>query len=292
MAGQSRQHQRHEEKLLKLLVVMPPYIEEYVDDKLEHRSPTTLLNYVLDYKSFFEWLIVENLVSAKVIKDIKLTDLEVISLEEAKNFFKHLRRKSIKLTNQETKKPEENSVSRKISSLRSLFKYLSSETEITKDKKEKFPYLADKENGEPYFHRNVMQKIQVYKEKGTLNSRAKKISSKILHDEEDVNLLNYIKNEYENKLPEKSRKRIFFLRDKERDFSILSLFLASGIRVNELANLRLRDIDFSTNEIKVIRKGNKEDIVAVFPESMLDLKEYLEVRKERYLGTDLPGDYV
>nr|WP_228460349.1 tyrosine-type recombinase/integrase [Cytobacillus dafuensis] len=93
-------------------------------------------------------------------------------------------------------------------------------------------------------------------------------------------------------MPENSRKRVFFLRDNERDYSIISLFLSSGIRVNELANLRLRDIDFSTNEIKVIRKDNKEDIVAVFPESMNDLIEYLSIREQRYLGSDDPSEYV
>ncbi|MCZ1269221.1 MULTISPECIES: tyrosine recombinase XerS [Paenibacillus] len=292
MAGTSRQHQRHEKKCLELLLILPPFVEEYVDDKLGPRSPTTLLNYVLDYKSFFEWLISECLVEAKDIKEIQLSDLDVLSLENAKNFFKHLRRTDIKVTDQETKKPEENSVSRKISSLRSLFKYLTTETEITMEKKLKYPCLKNKDIGEPYFHRNVMQKIPVYKEKSTLNSRAKNISTKILHNEEDIQLLNFVRDDYENRLPENSRKRSFFLRDKERDFSILSLFLSSGIRLNELANLRLRDIFFSTNEIKVIRKGNKEDIVAVFPESMLDLKSYIEIRISRYNGSDNPGDYV
>lgn len=288
----TRQHQRHEQKIMELLPLLPPFVEEFIDDKLGPRSPTTLLNYVLDYKEFFEWLIAENLTDAKDIKDIQLTDLENLSLENAKNFFKHLRRKNIKVSANETKKPEEKSISRKISSLRSLFKYLTNETEITEDKKQKYPCLADKEIGEPYFHRNVMQKIQVYKEKETLNSRAKRIATKILHDDEDIELLHFIKYEYEKKLPENSRRRIYFKRDKERDFAIMSLFLSSGIRVNELANLRLRDIDFSTNEIKVIRKGNKEDVVAVFPESMNDLKEYLAVRKERYQTSDDPSEYV
>ncbi|QED47752.1 site-specific integrase [Cytobacillus dafuensis] len=131
-------------------MILPPYIEEFVEDKLEHRSPTILLNYVLDYKTFFEWLISGGGVADTDIKDVKMTELESLSLEEAKNFFKHIRRKDIKVTENETKKPEEVSVSRRISTLRFLFKYLTSETEITKNKKDKYPYLIDKYIGEPF----------------------------------------------------------------------------------------------------------------------------------------------
>ncbi|WP_376708687.1 tyrosine-type recombinase/integrase [Peribacillus frigoritolerans] len=44
-----------------------------------------------------------------------------------------------------------------------------------------------------------------------------------------------------------------------------SLFLGSGIRVNELSNLRLRDLDFEEKQIHVLRKGGKKDVVAVSP---------------------------
>ena len=36
----------------------------------------------------------------------------------------------------------------------------------------------------------------------------------------------------------------YFKRDKERDFAILSLFFGTGIRVNELSSLRIKDIYF------------------------------------------------
>lgn len=51
--------------------------------------------------------------------------------------------------------------------------------------------------------------------------------------------------------------RFFFKRDRERDIAILSLFLRIGIRVNELSNLRLKDLDFKENRIFVLRKGEK-----------------------------------
>ncbi|WP_235824697.1 tyrosine-type recombinase/integrase [Bacillus salipaludis] len=48
-------------------------------------------------------------------------------------------------------------------------------------------------------------------------------------------------------------------------------FLGTGIRVNELSNLRIKDIDFTSKEISVVRKGNKKDTVSVTPSSLEDL---------------------
>jgi site-specific recombinase XerD len=122
----------------------------------------------------------------------------------------------------ETKKAEKVSINQKISALRSLFKYLTTQTE--------------NDEGEPYFYRNVMLKIEVNKVKETLGLRASRISTKIFHNDDDARFLDFVKHDYEKELPEKSRKLIYFKRDKERDFAILSLFLGSGIRVNELSN--------------------------------------------------------
>lgn len=46
----------------------------------------------------------------------------------------------------------------------------------------------------------------------------------------------------------------------QRDRLILEVLYATGIRVSELVNIKLDDIDFSRKEIKVLGKGNKERI--------------------------------
>lgn len=274
----TRQHQVHEHKLEQLVKTMPFYIGEYVDDKLNSLSPSTLLNYILDYKLFLGWLIAEGIAEGPEIKDIPLTALEHLKLDDARSFVKFMERRNIPINNKETKKPEKVSINRKISALRSLFKYLTTQTE--------------KDDGEPYFYRNVMLKIEVNKVKETLGSRASRISTKIFHNDDDARFLNFVKNDYESELPKGSRKCIYFTRDKERDYAILSLFLGSGIRVNELSNLRLRDLDFEENEIHVLRKGGKKDVVQVSPPSMLAIKNYLAIRKERYKGTVEDLDYA
>ena len=55
---------------------------------------------------------------------------------------------------------------------------------------------------------------------------------------------------------------------------------------------RLRDLDFEENQISVIRKGGKLDTIAVVPESMQDLKEYLLIRSDRYKAGKEDYDYV
>lgn len=47
------------------------------------------------------------------------------------------------------------------------------------------------------------------------------------------------------------------------------MLYASGIRVSELVNVKISDIDFSKREIKVLGKGNKERI-AEFGDYCLD----------------------
>ncbi len=44
---------------------------------------------------------------------------------------------------------------------------------------------------------------------------------------------------------------------------IMQLFYNTGFRVSELINLKISQVDFSNNYIKVLGKGNKERIIPV-----------------------------
>ncbi|MCM3598067.1 tyrosine recombinase XerS [Metabacillus idriensis] len=274
----SRQHITHKQKYEDILKLMPDYVQEYVLAMEENdMSPSTLLNYLLDYEDFFNWLLTEGFSSSQTISNIPLSDLATLPLDAARAYFNKVTNEEIVVSKHEKKTREKTSVNRKKSALRSLFKYLTTQTERLED-------------GEPYFHRNVMQKISVSKPKETLNERSRKLTDTIFVDNDDINFLSYLKNEYEKCLSD--RQRSYFLRDKERDYAIFSLFLASGIRVNELADIRLRDINFKKNRISIIRKGNKLDSIQVIPDAMNDLKEYLQIRNERYGGSIEEFEYV
>lgn len=65
-----------------------------------------------------------------------------------------------------------------------------------------------------------------------------------------------------------------------RDQLILELFYFTGMRLSELVGLTVDKIDFSSQTIKVLGKGNKERILPMHPELSKLISEYLIVRDE------------
>jgi len=65
-----------------------------------------------------------------------------------------------------------------------------------------------------------------------------------------------------------------------RDFAIVMLFLQTGLRVSELVNLKLTDVDFTSHEITVrLGKGRKDRVVPLVKQAEAVLKAYLAVRE-------------
>lgn len=67
----------------------------------------------------------------------------------------------------------------------------------------------------------------------------------------------------------------------QRNNAILSLFLNSGLRLNELINIKISDINFKQNTIKIKGKGNKERTIYFNELCNKKIREYLEFRKRR-----------
>lgn len=65
-----------------------------------------------------------------------------------------------------------------------------------------------------------------------------------------------------------------------RDRAILELFYSSGIRLSELVNLKLEDINFPDEIISVLGKGKKMRIVPLGTEAILSLKKWIKTRSE------------
>lgn len=81
-----------------------------------------------------------------------------------------------------------------------------------------------------------------------------------------------------------SDEEIEKLRDKcscIRDQAIIDLLYSTGIRVGELVNLNISDIDFEARECIVYGKGDKERKVYFDAKAKLHLKEYLRGRKDK-----------
>lgn len=67
-----------------------------------------------------------------------------------------------------------------------------------------------------------------------------------------------------------------------RDRAVLELFYASGLRVSELAGLRLQDLDLASGFLRCKGKGNRQRIVPVGAQALDWIRRYLmEVRPEQ-----------
>jgi len=69
----------------------------------------------------------------------------------------------------------------------------------------------------------------------------------------------------------------------QRDLLILELLYGTGIRISELINIKISDINFAKKEIKVIGKRNKERIIPLHNNAIYQTKKYLQLaEKEGY----------
>jgi|Deesub1362A_J573_1020465.scaffolds.fasta_scaffold00299_45 integrase/recombinase XerC len=70
----------------------------------------------------------------------------------------------------------------------------------------------------------------------------------------------------------------------QRDRALLELLYASGLRVSELVNLNLEQLDLDTNEIRVWGKGAKERVVLIGEPAARMLSLYLSQGRPQLLG--------
>ncbi len=71
-----------------------------------------------------------------------------------------------------------------------------------------------------------------------------------------------------------------------RDRLIVELFYATGIRRNELVNLKLSDVNVLEGQIKVLGKRNKERFLPLLPSVCETIELYLERRAELISGQE------
>ncbi len=78
-------------------------------------------------------------------------------------------------------------------------------------------------------------------------------------------------------------------RNTERNFAIITLFLNCGMRLSELININIKDIDFDNNKLNVIGKGNKERTIYLNNACITAIKKYLMERPNegiKYMAKD------
>lgn len=256
--------QKDRAELEAKLPAMPWYIEQFVQYKLPDLSPSSLVEYMRDYETFLNWLMAEGLTEATVIRDVTLLELERLKMESIDGYRMFL----------STHKPERNTrttISRKLSSLRSLFHYLSQ--------------IAEDDEFYPLLKRNVMAKVSIkrtHKPKDT----AAKLEGKLLQEEEIAEFMAYIKVDYGTDIASNKQAMHAYELNGVRDACIIGFVLHSGLRVSELVNLNVDDVDMKKKLCYVYRKGKNDDTfktpVYFRQDAIADLQAYLGLRDTRY----------
>ena len=120
-------------------------------------------------------------------------------------------------------------------------------------------------NKKHYIDRNPAAEIDGIQKSRTL--------SKYLTIDEAVSLLESVSNDTESKT-------------RQRDYSIIALFLNTGMRLSELVGLNLESFDPDITFVKVLGKGSKERIIYLNNAARDSVISYLKIRLDpRFIRT-------
>lgn len=198
---------------------MEKLIEKFIEYlKIQKNySSYTLLNYEKDLVEYNEFLKNENFSYSNI--DYKKCTKYLLFLDE--------------------KKLKKTSVSRRLSSLRTFYKYLVLNNYVDNN-----PFL--------------------------LVSSPKK-------EKRIPKFINYAGIEEIFNIPNLNTK------EGQREKVILEILYGSGIRVSELVNIKINDIDFNNKTILIFGKGSKERIVSFGDPALDAMKMYIKDSREQYL---------
>ncbi len=125
-----------------------------------------------------------------------------------------------------------------------------------------FKFMHDKKH---FIDRNPTTEVDSPKKAKTL--------PKYLTMDEAVRLLEAVSSDIDSKT-------------RQRDYSIIALFLNTGMRLAELVGLNLESFDSNLEYVKVIGKGNKERLIYLNSAAKDAIKKYLSIRLDpRYIRT-------
>lgn len=232
-------------KLRTMLSELPAFFKDFFRGIEPRTQSRTQIAYAYDIKIFLQFLLEENPSIKKSygsVTEIPISVLESLTVTDIEEYMEYLKYRDTdgkKISN------KENAIKRKISTLKSVFKYF---------------YRTEK------ISENIMERVQLPK----------------LHSKEiirlDIDEVAMMIDEAERGEGLSDRQRAYHGKTKIRDVALLSLLLGTGIRVSECVGLDISDVDFKNNGILIHRKGGKEVTVYFSDEVKEDLQNYYDER--------------
>ncbi len=211
----------------------PPIIKEFLGymGTVKGKSPLTVEEYFMDLRTFFRYMkqhrnqVPQDMPFDEIsIDDIDLEFIKTITLTDVYEYMNFV---STQRKNKATTR------SRKVSSLRTYFQYLTNK--VNK------------------LEHNPITELETPKTKKSL--------PKYLTLEQSMDLLHAVEGPYQS-----------------RDYCIITLFLNCGMRLSELVNINLNDINHKEHVMRITGKGNKERLVYLNDACMDAIKTYLKDR--------------
>ena len=235
-------------RLKKIISELPDFCALYFRAAEPTTSILTRYGYAVDLRSFFRFLTsgaVERY-SGKDAKSLTLSDMNLLRSLDIELYLEY-----ISMYQDETSDSEkliennERAKARKLSAIRSLFKYLYKKSLIETN----CAALVDT----PKLHEKAIIRLEANEVADLLDATEQGSGMSIA-------------------------QRRFHDATNARDVAILSLFLGTGIRISELVGLDLNDVDFSKDQFVVTRKGGNQETLAFGPEVREALLNYLDER--------------
>ena len=190
------------------------YLKEFINyiQSEKRYSDYTITSYKVDLNQFFNYL----------IEEYKIDTPKNVTFKIVRNWISYLLESGLK----------PRSVNRKISSLKSYFKFL-----VISNYSDSNPTLK-------IISPKTSKRLPVFIEKEKINSL---LDAKFFDD----NFIGY------------------------RDKLIIELFYFTGIRLSELLNISIKDVDFNNSQIKVLGKRNKERLIPLTYTLISELKKFI-----------------
>lgn len=163
------------------------------------------------------------------------------------------------------------SMLRKFNALRSLFSYIHLEFEI---------------NGVPVLHRNWFATFTMERPKSPMEV-ARQLQNKVLRFNEIYQFVQFIQEGVSEQ--NNVQAKWFYIQNRSRDVSIVTLLLESGLILSDLVNMNMNDLNLMDNYILITRQQAKVRMrhKVIFGEKAKQyLIEYMNVRTKFYNPQD------
>lgn len=233
------------EKLRELIRELPSFVALYFQASESTNSILTRYSYAVDIRTFFEFCITQlDNFKERNICSLTLSDINRLSAQDIEKYLSYVSfyvgSDNLEHENNECAK------ARKLSAIRSLFKYLNKHGYISANPAS----LVDS----PKLHEKNIVRLEA---------------------NEVADLLDTV--EAGSGLSDGQQK--YHKITNIRDSAILSLFLGTGIRISELVGIDINDVNFAENSFIVTRKGGNREKLSFNEEVSAVMQDYLLQRK-------------